>query len=317
MRKARTIRRLSMLGGWTVAAVLGLAGWAGAGAAQDTDECNCGPDVRAFVLGDDGAQVRIMGLDRRPMLGVSLNMDTDLDDVGVRVTDVREDGPADMAGIREGDIIVAAGGVDLTQPLEAEDEMHLDRHRSLPGQRLVALMEEVEEGEEIEIEVTRDGEPLVFAVIPEVLEGWGLPGRLSIRMRDMADRVRDQYRDIEWDTHWEAPDVDLDEMGDLFRGYGEMSREWLPSRAHGLELVELNPGLGAYFGTEEGVLVADADDDSMLGLRAGDVVVDVDGRRVGGAAQFRRILRSYEEGEEIAFRIWRDGAETTVMGTIG
>lgn len=306
-----------MLGGWTVAGVIGLAGWAGAGAAQDADECNCGPNVRAFVWGDDGGQVSVLGLDRRPMLGVSLDMGTDLDDVGVRVTDIREDGPADVAGIREGDIIVAAAGLDLTQPLEAEDEMHLDRHRSLPGQRLVALMEEIEEGEEIEIEVDRDGESLVFAVIPEVLEGWGLPGRFSIRMRDMADRLRDQYQDIEWDAQWEAPDIDVHEMGDLFRGYGELSREWLPGRAHGLELVELNPGLGAYFGTEEGVLVADAADDSTLGLRAGDVVVDVDGRRVGSASQFRRILRSYEEGEDIAFGIWRDGAETTVMGTIG
>lgn len=317
MRKARIFRRLSMVGGWTVAGVVGLVGWAGAGAAQDTDECNCGPDVRAYVWGDDGPQVRVLGLDRRPMLGVSLNMGTDLDDVGVRVTGVREDGPADMAGIREGDIIVAAGGQDLTQPLEGEGEMRLESDRSLPGQRLVAVMEEVEEGDEIEIEVTRDGETLVFAVVPEVLEGWGLPGRLSIRMRDMADRLRDQYRDIEWDTEWEAPNVHLDEMGDLFRGYGELSREWLPGGTHGLELVELNPGLGAYFGTEVGVLVADVADDSTLGLRAGDVVVDVDGRRVDSAAQFRRILRSYEEDEDIALRIWRDGAETTVMGTIG
>lgn len=317
MRKTRIFRRLSMVGAWTVAGVLGLAGWAGAGAAQDTDECNCGPDVRAYVWGDEDAQVRILGLDGRPMLGVSLNMGTELDDVGVRVTGVREDGPADMAGIREGDVIVAAGGLDLTQPLEGEGEMRLDRGRSLPGQRLVAVMEEVEEGEEIEIEVTRDGEALVFAVVPEVLEGWGLPGRISIRMRDMADRLRDQYRDIEWDAQWEAPRVDLDEMGDLFRGYGELSREWLPGGAHGLELVELNPGLGAYFGTEEGVLVADAADDSTLGLRAGDVVIDVDGRRVSSAAQFRRILRSYEAGEDIALRIRRDGAETTVMSTIG
>ena len=102
-------------------------------------------------------------------------------------------------------------------------------------------MEEVEEGEEIEIEVTRGGEALVFAVVPEVLEGWGLPGRISIRMRDMADRLRDQYRDIEWDAQWEAPRVDLDEMGDLFRGYGELSREWLPGGAHGLELVRTQP----------------------------------------------------------------------------
>jgi len=43
----------------------------------------------------------------------------------------------------------------------------------------------------------------------------------------------------------------------------------------------------------------------------------VDGRRVRSATQFRRILRSYEEDEEIALRIWRDGAEKVLQGTIG
>ena len=315
MRKARFFKDFRVLAVFAAVATVGLSGLRGPVAAQEKEDCNCEPSV--FVWDGDGGQVAFPSLDGRPMLGVSLNMDTDLDDVGVRVTGVREGGPADRAGVREGDIIVAAGGFDLTQPLDGEDDMDMNRDASLPGQRLVALIREIEEGEEIEIEVDRNGESLVFAMVPEELQGWGLPSRISVRVREMADRLRDQYRDIEWDVERDAPRLHSPDGPGVFQGYGEWTREWLQDRAHGLELVELNPGLGAYFGTDEGVLVADADDDFELGLRPGDVVVDVDGRRVRSAAQFRRILRSYEEGEEAAFRIWRDGAETTVRGTIG
>jgi len=317
MRKARFFRDCWMSAGVAAVAAVGFSGLTGPVTAQEKEDCDCRPGVRTFIWDGDTGQVPFLSLEGRPMLGVSLDMDAGLDDVGVRVTGLREDGPADRAGVREGDIIVAAGGWDLTRPLDGEDEMDMHRSTSLPGQRLVALIRELEEGEEIEIEVDRDGELLAFAVVPEELEGWGWPSRLSVRMRDMADRVRDQYRDIDWNVQWDAPTIDPPDTPDIFLGDGgELTRLWLQDRSHGLELVELNPGLGAYFGTEEGVLVADADDGSALGLRPGDVVVDVDGRRVRSATQFRRILRSYEEDEEIALRIWRDGAETVIQGTI-
>lgn len=85
---------------------------------------------------------------------------------------------------------------------------------------------------------------------------------------------------------------------------------------HGLDLVDLNPDLGAYFGAAEGVLVAEADAGSWTGLRGGDVVTHVDGRPVEDAAKFRRILRSYDPGEELRFRIRREGEETTVSANM-
>lgn len=306
-----------MSAGFAAVAAVGSAGLAGPVTAQEKEECDCPPGVRTFVWDGEPGQVSVLSFGGRPMLGVSLRMDADLGEVGVRVTGVHEDGPADRAGVREGDVIVGAAGMDLARPLDGEDEMDFNRRSSLPGQRLIALIRDLEEGEEIEIEVDRDGESLVFTMVPEELEGWGWPERLSVRVRDMADRLRDQTRDIDWNVHWDAPEIEPLDRPEFFQDYGELTRGWMQDRAHGLDLVELNPGLGAYFGTDEGVLVADADDGSELGLHPGDVVVDVDGRRVRSAAQFRRILRSYEEGEELAFRIWRDGAETTVRGTIG
>ncbi len=81
----------------------------------------------------------------------------------------------------------------------------------------------------------------------------------------------------------------------------------------GVEFVELNPGLGEYFGTDQGVLVANVAEASTLGLRAGDVLQAIDGREVQSPDHARRILASYDADEEIRLRIVRKGAETEVL----
>lgn len=82
----------------------------------------------------------------------------------------------------------------------------------------------------------------------------------------------------------------------------------------GTTFVDLNPELGAYFGTEQGVLVSEVDDASELGLRPGDVVLAVDGREVTEARQLERILASYGADEEMRLRVRRQGQEMEVLG---
>jgi membrane-associated protease RseP (regulator of RpoE activity) len=66
----------------------------------------------------------------------------------------------------------------------------------------------------------------------------------------------------------------------------------------GAELTELNPGLGEYFGTQEGVLVVRVPDGTPAadaGLQAGDVITGADGRDITGIDELRRaILRAPE-----------------------
>jgi len=83
----------------------------------------------------------------------------------------------------------------------------------------------------------------------------------------------------------------------------------------GLELTEMNAGLGEYFGTSEGMLLLEAPRDSTLPLRAGDVLLAIDGRAPKSTAHARRILGSYAGGEAVEFRIMRQKKQQTVRWT--
>jgi len=81
-----------------------------------------------------------------------------------------------------------------------------------------------------------------------------------------------------------------------------------------MRLVRLNAQLGEYFGTDHGVLVADIEKDSPLGLKVGDVILAIGERRATTPERVRRILASYGEDETIVFRILRKHKEINVSG---
>lgn len=105
-------------------------------------------------------------------IGVSTDQGSDRDARGVRVQDVLEDGPADEAGLREGDLIVRIGGRSVFEPLaDREREEQIDLDRSVPVQRFLAMVGEVEPGTDVEIEYVRDGETRTAVVLPEEAPG--------------------------------------------------------------------------------------------------------------------------------------------------
>ena len=71
------------------------------------------------------------------------------------------------------------------------------------------------------------------------------------------------------------------------------------------ELVPMTPKLGQYFGTENGLLVVRAPDDSRLKLEDGDVIVDIDGRTPASPSHALRILSSYQPGEKLKLNVLR------------
>jgi predicted metalloprotease with PDZ domain len=114
--------------------------------------------------------------------------------------------------------------------------------------------------------------------------------------------------------------------GDLFRVLGDSASALRPfdimtsttfmglSAVAGAELANLNPDLGEYFGTSEGVLVMAARTGTPAersGLRAGDVIQQVNGTNVRNLGELRRAVES-RPGESTELRVLRRGQTMTV-----
>jgi serine protease Do len=71
---------------------------------------------------------------------------------------------------------------------------------------------------------------------------------------------------------------------------------------------------------ERGVVVGRVADDSpasKAGLKDTDVITEVDGQRVEGAAQFRRMIREIPAGRTVQLTVWRDGRTQAISATLG
>ena len=278
----------------------------------------------------------------RPRLGISVDVRQSArrDVAGALVTEVLDDGPADDAGIQQGDVITSIDGKSLFEPLAGDVEDDFDLDQSIPVQRLLEIAAELEAGQEVEVEYLRDDEPRTTVLEAEDLsDSWGrnftvvAPGWDAERFRgqirsltegaramefgsDALEGLAERLRDQEWRYSLE-PRV----RGEVrIFGGGDapgLVIDRFNRRRDGLELVELNPSLGSYLGAEEGVLVAGVDEDLTLGLEAGDVVLRVGDRPVATPARMRRILQSYAEDEDVTFQIRRDGREMSVTGRQG
>lgn len=216
----------------------------------------------------------------RARLGVSIEDD----DAGVRVMDVMEDGPAADAGLREGDVIVALDGIALDAPIEDEDE---DDDWG-PSERLVRLMTGVDPGDVVRVDYTRDGSRASADIETTERRAFALFGTQTPNVGGWrAFGPAGLYR---------------------FRGFG--------AGFMGADLADVNQGLGSYFGVQEGALVLDVDDEENdLGLRPGDVIVEIGGRDVHDASDAYRILGSYEEGERLRVVVVRERNRVTLEGS--
>ena len=71
---------------------------------------------------------------------------------------------------------------------------------------------------------------------------------------------------------------------------------------------------------ERGVLLERIVPDSpaaKAGLKDNDVVTEINGQRVEGAAQFRRMIHEIPAGRSAQFTVWRDGRAQTLSVTLG
>jgi S1-C subfamily serine protease len=232
--------------------------------------------LSAEIVGPEVEEVvrRLRLEGRRAMLGVSIEQAED----GVLVAGVTPGGPAAEAAVSSGDVITAINGIDVSGP---------DGVR-----RLVDEMGNVAPGDEVPLVLMRDGEQRAVNVTAT---------EFSVR------RYVFGYGDHE-------PNVVIedDRDGDVRLGGGRWSRLLHMGRWADMELVELTPGLGSYFGTEEGLLVVRAPRDESLQLEDGDVILRIGAREPRDTGHAMRILRSFEDGETLALEILRKQRKRTL-----
>ena len=248
---------------------------------------------------------------RRARLGISVNLRArDTDSIGALVSSVTPNGPAAKAGIRSGDVITKLGGTSLL-----DGQARASNDDSAPGLRLTELAARLDPDDTIAVEFRRGkerktvslitgDEPTIMWRTPDGGFGYSMGGDESFRQLQDAMRGFDpEDSQPHYPMRMMHPDAPM--------------RFAFGSPLADLELAPLNPDLGRYFGTSEGILVISVPADSRLGLRGGDVVLAVDGREPANASHLLRILRSYEGSESFKLDIMRDKKRMTVMGKIG
>src|SRR5574341_1921350 len=223
--------------------------------------------------------------DNRGRIGVIVDTRADAtrDKVGARIEGITPGGPAEKAGLKVGDVITRFNSTALGGA-QAEDN-----EDSGPGMKLIELARQLEPGDTVQVEYRRGNDGKKATLVAEDLGMGRLMGDMSGQMEQLNELM---------------PKMRVGPGNDFEFAFG---RPW-----GGIELVKLNPDLGDYFGTREGVLVVSAPEDSTLALKGGDVITAIGGRKPTSPMQAMRILRSYDPGETVTIDVLRKQKRVTV-----
>ncbi|HPW56569.1 MAG TPA: PDZ domain-containing protein [Thermoanaerobaculaceae bacterium] len=232
-----------------------------------------------------GRQMVVFG--DHPRIGVILRSAADprVDVIGAEVQGLTPGGPAEEAGIQVGDVVVKINGKILTTPFI---DVEVDDDESAPAARLREAVAGLRDGDPVELVVKRAGE----------LKSVNLAAR---RMRGPLVSVwTGKGSNFDFDFDFDGKDWGSQQMGDL--------RNWLD-----LELTAINPELGEYFGTSEGVLVTRSPKDDTLKLKAGDVILRVGDRAATSPSRVLRALRWLDPGATVTLEVLRKKEKLTLQ----
>lgn len=227
----------------------------------------------------------------RGRIGVIVNTaaNAEADKFGARLDGISPGGPAEKAGLKVGDIITKFNGTVLAGVAAEEED------QSGPGMKLIDLAHALDPGDTVRVEYRRGTDTKTATFVAEevkdpVMTGVMPGGRVFLEPRMELPRTP-------------MPGM-MGERGEFSFCFGD---SWCD-----LDLVKLNPDLGDYFGTRDGILVVKAPADSGLPLKGGDVILAIGGRKPTSPAHAMRILRSYEAGESVTIDVLRKQKRLTL-----
>ena len=243
------------------------------------------PRVRVETRGEGGPFSVYTTDANRGRIGVIVDTRANAtgDKVGARIEGITPGGPAEKAGLKAGDVITRFNSTALGGATTEDGDGD-----SGPGMKLIELARQLEPGDTVQVDYRRGTDTRKATIVAEDLGTRGF--------------------------------AEMPEMGPLFEemmpkmrmGPGNEFEFAFGSPWGGIELVKLNPDLGDYFGTRDGVLVVSASEDSTLALKGGDVITAIGGRKPTSPMQAMRILRSYDPGETVTIDVLRKQKRVTV-----
>jgi S1-C subfamily serine protease len=224
---------------------------------------------------------------------------------GVMVEEVEAEGPAAKAGLKKGDVVVEFDG---------------ERVRSV--RQFTRLVSETPSGRQVAASVLRDGQRVSVTVATretgatrifsdsnwpafEGLQNYSvivppIPARPARPVAPPAARAPRATVPTPRAPMWES-------FG-LLRG-----------NQLGVSVSGLSDQLAEYFGTKTGMLVNDVTDDSAAakaGIKAGDVIVSVNGSPVETAGDIGRHMQKLQSGDEFTVEVMRDKKPVTLKGKV-
>lgn len=267
---------------------------------------------RVWVDGQDLTDRVEPFMQRRARLGISVALlPKETDSLGAFIESVTPGGPAAKAGLRSGDIIARLDG----QSVLSAPSRRVAQDESAPGLRLIELAAKLEPNDTIRVEYLRGDARRTTSVVTGDEPLVGAEGGSFFFRSPSGDTLRERIR---------VPGMRFEQLDPEFRGRilelegrPGLTMTFRSGLLGDLELAPLNTDLGAYFGTTEGVLVIRAPSRGTLGLKGGDVILSVDGRKATTPGSLLRILRSYDDDESFKLEILRQKQRQTVTGSLG
>ena len=185
------------------------------------------------------------------------------EETGVEVTMVDQDAPAGKAGLKEHDVILTIND----QKVESVEQLR-------------RLIREIPPGRTVTIGISRYGQPMT--VKAQLTERKKMPD-MNFHFNMPAVNVPPIHIPA---SAFNMPDIDVPGIVVVHTPHSS-----------GMMIENLTPQLGEFFGTKggSGVLVRSVEKGSraeQAGLRAGDVIVKIDGMKVNDCSDFTRLLRA-------------------------
>lgn len=239
---------------------------------------------------------RYLGDSDRAMLGIVMRPS----DKGVQIAAVTPGGPADKAGVRNEDLLLAIDGKEV-----GRDELGSAR----------ALLQDLRVDQPVRLTLSRDGKKREVTATaarrealnwPKVMVGMDhdVDVDVNIDPEQIRREVERSMKDVR--VHIDRHLLDAGNLQQLRDLRINLMPWW------GINLASLNPDLSAYFGTDQGVLVLSADPRSMPGLKGGDILQSVAGAKVESPSDVMRRLRDAEAGSDIQLSVLRQKKALTL-----